>query len=508
MVAVENPADLTENLFGAGSRDVRFRDPAWTSNRHLRALRDTYLSATRAAARAVEELPASPNDLRTARFLLTLVTDALAPANLLPTNPTALRKAIRTRGRSLARGFEHLLADLRHNGGLPSMVDRQAFTVGQDLATTPGRVVFRNHLMELIQYEPRTTTVHSVPLLCSPPWVNKFYFVDLSPERSLVRWALDHGHTVFMISYRNPDASLRHVGYDEYLLESLVPALEVVRDITGTDEVNLFGACLGGLIGLMLAAWLDDRALPGLRSITAWNALVDFSDVAEAARTGVTGRLLRGPALRLAEALTTARGFVSGKHLDAFFRLLRSEELIWSAMRDRWLMGEPPPTYDVLYWSYDSLNVPDRAQRYLLRDLCVDNAFAAGTAELAGRRLRLDRVTQDVFLVAAREDHIVPWTAAYRTVRLLPGDVRFHVASGGHIALAAPGSGASYWTGLRDDLADAAEWLARATQHHESWWSAWVDWLTERAGPPRTPPPLGSDRYPPMEPAPGSYVHT
>ncbi|WP_170184947.1 PHA/PHB synthase family protein [Saccharothrix texasensis] len=505
---MENPADLTENSPGTVVRDARFRDPAWTSNRQLRALRDTYLTATRAANRAVENLPASPNDVRTARFLLDLVTDALSPTNLLPTNPAALRKAVRTRGRSLARGFTHLLTDLRHNGGLPSMVDRQAFTVGQDLATTPGRVVFRNHLMELIQYEPRTAAVHSVPLLCSPPWVNKFYFADLTPERSMVRWAIDHGHTVFMISYRNPDASLRHVGYDEYLLESLVPALEVVRDITDTDEVNLLGACLGGLIGLMLAAWLDDRSLPRLRSVTACNALVDFSDIAEVARTGATGRLLWGPALWLLETLTSARGFASGSHLDAFFRLLRPEELIWSAMRDRWLMGEPPPTYDVLYWSHDSLNVPHRAQQYLLRDLCTENAFAAGTAELAGRRLRLDRVTQDVFLVAGREDHLVPWAAAYRTVRLLPGDVRFHVASGGHIALAAPDSGASYWTGARDDLADASEWLARATEHHDSWWPAWVDWLTERAGPPRTPPPLGSDRHPPMEPAPGTYVLT
>lgn len=505
---VGNPADRTENLPSPLARDPRFRDPAWTSNRHLRAVRDTYLSATRAAARAVEDLPASPNDLRTARFLLGLLTDALAPANLLLTNPTALRKATRTRGRSLARGLTHLLADLRHNGGLPSMVDRQAFTVGRDLATTPGRVVFRNHLMELIQYEPRTTSVHSVPLLYSPPWVNKFYFADLTPDRSMVRWALDHGHTVFTISYRNPDASLRHVGYDEYLLESLLPALQVVRDITGADEVNLIGACLGGLIALMLAAWLDDRDRPRVRSVTNWNALADFGDFAEISGTGATGRLLRGPGLRLLETVTAARGFASGGQLSAFFRLLRSEELIWSAMRSRWLMGEPPPAYDVLYWSYDSLNMPHRAQQYLLRDLCVHNAFAAGTAELAGRRLSLDRVTQDVFLVAGREDHIVPWTAAYRTVRLLPGDVRFHVASGGHVALPAPGSGASYRTGPGDGLADASEWLAGTAEHHESWWSAWVDWLAERAGPPRTPPPLGSDRYPPMEPAPGTYVHT
>ncbi|CCH30667.1 Poly-hydroxyalkanoic acid synthase [Saccharothrix espanaensis DSM 44229] len=503
------PAVSAKTSLGAAAQDARFRDPAWTSNRHLRALRDTYLMATRAATQAVDALPLSPGDLRAARFVLDLATGALAPPNLLLTNPAVLRKAVRTRGRSLVQGLTNLLTDVRHNGGLPSPVDRGAFTVGRDLATTRGRVVFRNHIMELIQYEPTTATVHTVPLLYSPPWVNKFYVVDLTSERSMVRWAVDHGHTVFVISYRNPDSSLRHIGYDDYLRESLVPALGVVRDITDTDEVNLSGACLGGLIGLMLAAWLDDdHSLPRLRSITALNTLVDFNDIAEVATTGATGWLLRGPALRFVEALSTAQGFAGGRQLEAFFRLLRSEELIWSRMRAHWLMGEPLPAYDILYWSCDSLNVPHRAQQYLLRDLCVENAFAAGTAELAGRRLRLDHVTQDVFLVAALDDHIVPWTSAYRTVRLLPGDVRFHLTTGGHVGLAAPGSGTSYWTGGRDDVAGAPEWLAGATKNHDSWWPTWMRWLTERAGPRRTPPPLGSDRYPPMERAPGPYVLT
>ncbi len=503
-------ATHTDAMPSTAARDPRFLDPAWTSNRYLRALRDTYLAGARIADRTADALPLSPADRRAARFLTGMITDALAPPNLLPTNPAALRKAARTRGRSLRRGAGQLLTDLRHNRGLPSLVDRQAYKVGQDLASTPGRVVFRNHLMELIQYEPRTPTVHSVPLLGCPPWVNKFYIADLTPGRSVVQWAVDHGHTVFMISYRNPDASQRDVGYDDYLRDSLLPALAVVRDITGAEEVNLFGACLGGLISLMLAAWLDDEHRPRLRSITALNTLVDFADITALTSTGGTGWLLRGPGLRLVEALTYARGVLSGRDLETFFRLLRPDELIWARMRAGWLMGEAPPAYDVLYWNCDTLNVPHRAQQYLLRNLCLENSFARGTAEIAGRRLRLDRVTQDVFLVAARDDHLVPWTSAYRTVPLLPGDVRFHLASGGHIAaiVAPPDSGSSYWTGGRPDLDEAAEWLAGATEHHDTWWQSWARWLAERSGPQRTPPPLGSDRHPATDPAPGSYVLT
>ncbi|MFL6126477.1 PHA/PHB synthase family protein [Actinophytocola sp.] len=491
-------------------RDPRFLDPAWSANRYFRSLRGTYLTAAHLADRTAEVLPLPPADRRAAQFLIRLAVDALAPPNLLPANPAALRKAVRTRGQSLFRGAAHLLADLRHNRGLPSLVDRQAFTVGRDLATTPGRVVFRNRLMELIQYEPRTTSVHSVPLLCCPPWVNKFYIADLTPGRSVVRWAVDHGHTVFMISYRNPDASQRHVGYDHYVRDSLLPALAAVRDITGAEEVNLFGACLGGLIALMLAAWLDDDHRPRVRSVTALNTLADFADITALTRTGATGWLLRGPGLRLVEALTSARGVLDGQALEAFFRLLRPDELIWSRLRAGWLMGETAPAYDVLYWNCDTVHVPHRAQQYLLRNLLLDNAFARGTAELAGRRLRLDRVTQDLFVVAAHDDHLVPWTSAYRTVRLFPGDVRFHLASGGHIAavVAPPDSGASYRTGGPDDVDEPHAWLAGTTEYHDTWWRAWARWLADRAGPQRTPPPLGSDRHPATDPAPGSYVLT
>ncbi|PXX71779.1 polyhydroxyalkanoate synthase [Nocardia tenerifensis] len=507
---MEPVADSTGTLLSDSARDPRFVDPAWTSNRYFRTLRLSYDLAAKAAGRAADALPLPAEDRRTVRSLTRLIADALAPPNALLGNPTALRKAARTRGRSLLRGAAHAIDDLQHNGGLPSLVDRTAFTVGRDLAITPGRVVFRNSLMELIQYEPRTATVYSIPLLCCPPWVNKFYIADLTPGRSFVRWALDHGHTVFMISYRNPQASQRDVGYDCYLRNSLLPALAAVRDITGAEEVNLFGACLGGLSALMLAAWSADTDRPRVRSVTALSTLTDFTDIRSEFGTGGTGWLLRVLGLPLMETLTYTRGVLSGRSLEVFFRLLRSDELIWSRMRASWLSGEAAPAYDILYWNCDTLSVPHRAQQFLLRNLCLDNAFARGTAELAGRRLDPDQVTQDLFVVAAHDDHLVPWTSAYRTVGLFPGDVRFHLASGGHIAavLASPDSGASYWSGGPTGATDPEAWLAGATKYHDTWWRAWARWLADRAGSQRTPPPLGSHRHPAAEPAPGPYVLT
>ncbi|MFG2004311.1 PHA/PHB synthase family protein [Spirillospora sp. NPDC048911] len=490
--------------------DPRFCDPAWQSNTCLRLLRRTYLRGSGLVRGVTESLPFAPTDQLALRVLTRATTDAVAPPNFLFTNPTAARRAWSTRGRSLAHGARNFLTDVRDNRGMPALVDKGAFVVGRDLATTPGRVVFRNHLVELIQYEPRTETVHALPLLFNLSWVNKFYLADLTPDRSLIRWALDQGHTVFVISYRNPDATLRNVGYDDYLCAGLLPVLEVIRDITGAEEVNFCGSCLGGLLGLMLAAWHRDDDRPRLRSVTALNTPADFGDITRLITTGAVGRLLRGPGVRLLDRLTERQGFTGGKDFEAFFRLLRSNELLWNQVKDNWLMGKEPPAYDVLYWNCDTLNVPHRAQRYLLRDLCIDNAFARGTAELAGRPLPLDRITQDVFLVGTSDDHLVPWRISHKTVALLPGDVRYYLSVGGHIAglIAPPDTGARYRTTTGRACPDADTWSAEATEYEDSWWRPWSRWLAERAGPQRVPPSTGSARYPPMDPAPGTYVLT
>ncbi|MGW0246592.1 PHA/PHB synthase family protein [Nocardia goodfellowii] len=489
--------------------DPRFADPAWKSYVALRLLHTSYRSVTALLVEAANVLPLARADRLVVRSLIQMANEAAAPPNFLLTNPTALRKAVQTRGRSVMAGARNFLSDVSHNRGLPALVDDEAFTVGEDLASTPGRVVFRNDLMELIQYEPRTPTVYSVPILFCPPWVNKFYIADLTPGRSLIEWTLDHGHTAFVISYRNPGPDQRRVGFDDYLCRALLPALEAIRDITGAEEVNLLGACLGGLMGFMLAAWLRDRDRPRIRSITALNSMTDFADITDITTSGAVGLFSRGLGIHLLERLSSNKGIMSGQNLEAFFRVLRANDLIWSYVKANWLMGQAPPAYDILYWNCDTLNVPHRAQQYLLRDLCLDNSFASGTAVLAGRPLRLDRIVQDVFLVAARDDHIIPWSSSYRTVASLPGDVRFYLASGGHIAsvVTPPDSGASYWTN-EESIPDAAKWLAGATRYHDTWWRAWARWLAERAGPQRTPPPTGSKRYPATDPAPGKYVFT
>jgi polyhydroxyalkanoate synthase len=500
------PADPAATPLPVPVTDRRFDDAAWTSSRYFHLLQQSHLLSRRLLLETVDALPLKQGDARLLRFLAELGVNAAAPPNFLLGNPTAMRMARLTRGRSLIRGAASFLADVMDNGGLPEVVDDTAFVPGRDVAMTPGKVVFRNQIMEVIQYESCTETAHAIPMLISPPWVNKYYIVDLAPEWSMVRWLTKRGHTVFTISYRNPDAALRDVGFDDYLRDGLLPALAVIGDITGSEEVNITGGCLGGLMALMLAAWLDDDHIPRLRSITTINTLADFADIAELARSGLSGKMFAGPVMSLAEHMTGRLGYLSGRGLDAFFRFLRADDMVWKYVASNWLMGRPPPAISVLAWTSDAMNVPERAQRYLTRDLCLENSFAAGAAELAGRPLRLDRVKQDTFIVAAHDDHIIPWQSAYRTTALFPGDARFFLAAGGHVGslLASPG----YRSGDGCPPPDPHAWLANATEHRETWWQAWAEWLAERAGPRSTPPPIGSARFPAMEDAPGTYVHT
>ncbi|POM26070.1 Poly-beta-hydroxybutyrate polymerase [Actinomadura rubteroloni] len=488
--------------------DRRFTDPAWNGNAYFHLLQQVYLLSARLALESVDALPLGDHDRSVARFLARQVIDAGSPTNVLPGNPAALRTAWRTRGRSLARGAGAFLGDLAAGRRLPKAVADEGLVLGRDLAATSGRVVFRNQLMELLQYEPRTETVHATPMLVSPPWVNKYYVLDLTPGRSVIEWLVDQGHTVFVVSYRNPDASLRDIGFDDYLRDGLLTAIGVIEDITGHDEVNLTGACLGGLLALMLTAWLADDTSPRVGSVTLINTLADFSDVTEFVESSVAGKVYERVLVDLIERATGRRGYLDGRRVDDFFRFLRANELVWRYTGSNWLMGRRPPSSDILTWSSDAMNIPHRAQRYFMREICLRNEFARGQAVLAGRTLRPDKITQDVFVAAARGDHIVPWESAYRTTALLPGAIRFFLSAGGHVAgaLSPPGSKVQYWTSEHPFASDPRTWLAEATEHRQGWWESWAAWLADRSGPRRTPPPTGSDRYPPGEPAPGTYV--
>jgi polyhydroxyalkanoate synthase len=484
------------------AKDKRFVDPAWEQNAAFFAT----LQAYRLFDRLVDEL-LELADLEEpwggkARFALRSVVDAMAPTNFLWSNPAALKRAFDTGGVSLARGMRNFLTDLTTNGGLPQKVDRSAFRLGENIAATPGKVVFRNELMELLQYAPATETVHEIPLLCSPPWINKYYIMDLAPKRSFVEWAVEHGHTVFAISYRNPDRSMGGVRLDDYLLEGPRTALDVIGDITGAPKVNMVGLCLGGSLTAMLLAWLaaggDDR----VNSATFLNTLIDFSE------PGVLGAFSDPESVARIEAKMAKRGFLDSNEMSRTFDLMRANDLIWSYVASNWLMGEAPPAFDILAWNADGTRMPAAMHSFYLRSCYIQNQLARGEMELAGTKLNLADVKADAYVLSAKEDHIAPWTAAYKTTQLLTGNVRFVLSSSGHIAgiVNPPSPKSKYWTNP-DTPPDPKAWLAGADEHQESWWEDWATWIAERAGGRRPPPPLGSAAHPAIGEAPGTYVH-
>ncbi|MGH9265434.1 MAG: PHA/PHB synthase family protein [Acidimicrobiales bacterium] len=482
--------------------DRRFRDPSWATNPWFFWHQQGYLAWSRYVHELVDAAGLEPAAADKAHFALGLLVDALAPTNFLWTNPAALRRAQESNGLSVLAGLANFFTDLTTNGGKPRQVDTAPFRLGENLAATPGKVVFRNDLMELIQYAPQTPTTFEVPLLCSPPWINKYYIMDLAPGRSLVEWAVTHGHTVFAISYRNPDESMRNVALDDYLLRGPLQALDVIAEITGTQHVNIVGLCLGGTLTAMLLAYLEANEHDRVRSATLLNTLLDFDE------PGPMGRFVdRKSVERLSETMLR-RGYLDSTEMSTMFDLLRARDLIWNYVERGWLMGEPPPAFDILAWNADGTRMPAEMHSFYLRYCYVENQLARGEMTLAGTLLELDRITADTYVLSAKEDHIAPWTSAYAATRLLGGDVRFVLSSSGHVAgiVNPPQSKRVYWT--NEDCPAAPEaWLAGAVEHAGSWWHDWAAWIADRAGDRRPPPALGSAAHPPLDDAPGRYVH-
>jgi polyhydroxyalkanoate synthase len=483
------------------SGDRRFADPAWQHNALFFALQQSYLLSQRYAHDLVEAARLEPLEAQKAAFTVQLLTDALAPTNFLMGNPVALKKALDTGGLSVLRGVRNFLNDLIANNGKPRKVDSTPFELGENLAATPGKVVFRNRLIELLQYTPQTETVFEIPLLASPPWINKYYVMDLAPGRSFIEWAVKHGHTVFAISYRNPDSSMRDVSLDDYLLQGPLTALDVIHAITGAPQVNIVGLCLGGTLTMMLLAYLDAVGSQRIRSVTLLNTLVDFSD------PGVLGCFTDPKSVQALQRKMARKGYLEGREMALTFDLLRANDLIWNYVANNWLMGEEPPPFDVLAWNEDSTRMPAAMHSFYLRTCYLENQLARGVMELAGAALHLDAVAHDLYLVGARNDHITPWKSSYKTAQLVKGEVRFVLSSSGHIAgiVNPPSTKARYWTGERLP-ADPELWLAETREHRGSWWEDWAAWIELHADQRRKPPPMGSERFPPLTDAPGSYV--
>jgi poly[(R)-3-hydroxyalkanoate] polymerase subunit PhaC len=486
------------------AKDRRFGDPAWRENALFYALLQLHLARERLARDLVDAAGLNEMTARKARLASQLVVDAVSPSNFLFTNPAALKRAFETGGLSVLRGLRNFLADLRHRRGMPRQVDASGFELGKNLAATPGKVVYRNELMELIQYAPQTPTVFSVPLLCSPPWINKYYIMDLAPGRSFVEWAVRHGHTTFAISYRNPDASMRDVAMDDYLERGLDDAVRVVRDVTRSPKVNVVGLCLGGTLATAHLAWLaQGGGEEVINSLTLLNTLVDFAD------PGILATFTDPETVSAVERMMASRGFLDADKMASAFNLIRATDLIFNDVASNWLAGEEPAALDLLAWNVDSTRMPARMQGYYLKSCYVENQLARGEMVLGGRRLDIGAIHQDAFVLAAIDDHIAPWRTQFKTTQLLGGDVRFVLSSSGHIAgiVNPPSKKAAHWSG-DGRHADPDAWLASAKQHGESWWEEWARWIARRAGEHVPPRPPGTEEYPVLGDAPGTYVRS
>jgi polyhydroxyalkanoate synthase len=482
-------------------KDKRFADQAWDDNPGYFALRQAYLATRRLGEELLAAGRGDPLTDQKAQLAMGFAFDALAPTNFLPTNPAALKKAFDTGGASVLGGARNFLDDLAHNGGRPRQVDTSSFELGRNLAATPGRIVFRNDLMELIQYTPQTERVRAVPLLASPPWINKYYVMDLAPRRSFIEWAVTHQRTVFAISYRNPDASMSGVTLDDYLIHGPRTALDVICDITGAPTVDIVGLCLGGALTGMLASYLSKTGDDRLGSLTLLNTLLDYSE------PGVLGAFSDERTVARLEQQLEQTGVLPGSQMAVTFDMLRANDLVFNYVVSNWLMGQQPPAFDILTWNSDSTQMPAAMHIFYLRSLYGHNELARGTMELAGQTLSLADVKKDAYIVGAINDHIVPWGSSYKATSLLGGSVRYVLSRGGHIAgIVNPPSPKSWYETAEHNPADPAQWRKDAQRHDGSWWEDWSAWADARAGDIVAPPPTGSRHYPALGEAPGDYV--
>ncbi len=490
-----------------GKPDRRFSAPDWTENPFYETLKESYLLASEYLLNEVEETDGQDTaEQRKLRFHLKQFVDAMAPVNYLLTNPAALKRAFETGGASLAEGARNLLSDLEE--GRMSMTDANAFQPGENLAITPGKVVYKNELIELIQYEPTTEKVREIPIVFFPPWINKYYILDLQPKNSMVKYLVDEGFTVFMVSWKNPDASMEDTKFDDYMTKGPLAAVEAVKDITGADEVNPVGYCVGGTLLAVTLAWLAEGGDENpFGASTFMVSLQDFADV------GDTAVFIDEPQVEFMEQQMLERGYLDNREMANMFNLLRSNDLIWSNVVNNYLLGQKPPAFDLLYWNSDGTRMARDAHSFYIRNTYLENnLIEPGKVEVKGRKIDLSKIEGEAYAVGAERDHIVPWYSAWRIGQLTNLNTRFALANSGHIAgmINPPSKGkGKHWVNESGDAGSASsaeEWRSNATEHEGSWWEDWTNWLEPFSGKKVDPPKMGSDDYPPIEDAPGTYV--
>jgi polyhydroxyalkanoate synthase len=483
--------------------DWRFDAPEWEQHPFFRLLKQSYLAFSKQLLEEAVRQAVDPDERQRLVFYLRQFLDAISPTSFLPTNPAALRKAWETCGGSVTNGTCNLLDDLCQ--GRLSVTDTTAFVPGQNLAITQGKVVYRNRLIELIQYAPRTPQTYAVPLLFIPPWINKFYILDLQPKNSLVRFLLEQGFSVFMISWKNPDASMEAVTFEDYMTDGPLAASAVVREITRAQRINPVGYCIGGTLLAMTLAYLASRGDKRFGAATFMVSLLDFSEV------GDTAVFIDEPQIVYMEQQMLERGYLDSRHMSNMFNLLRANDLIWRTVINNYLMGSKPPAYDLLYWNSDGTRMARAAHSFYLRNTYLENnLIKSGKISLLGEPIDLRCIREDIYAVGAEKDHIVPWRSAWRIVQLTGAQTHFVLVASGHIAgmINPPSKGrGEYWT---NDVLSAPTtsdaWLATAQKHDGSWWSDWAGWLRLRSGQTIPALPIGSAAHPSIGDAPGTYV--
>ena len=494
----------TQAVAEPAKSDYRFKDEDWSANFLFDVIKQSYLIAARHIQEAVSSVEGLPGDSeKKVAFFTRQYVDALSPSNFLLTNPQVLRETLASGGQNLVRGLNNLLADIEKGGGKLriSMTDESAFKLGQNVATTPGKVVYQNDLMQLIQYQPGTAEVFKRPLVIIPPWINKYYILDLREKNSFIRWALEQGHTVFVISWVNPGAGLAAKGFDDYMLEGPLAALDAVEKATGEREVNFIGYCLGGtLLGATLG-YLENKNDKRVKSATFFVSLLDFS------QPGELGVFVDEAQVASLERKMNERGYLEGSEMASTFNLLRANDLVWSFVVNNYLLGKDPFPFDLLYWNADSTRMPARMHSFYLRNMYIKNLMGVpGGITLAGVPIELSKVTLPSYFISTVEDHIAPWKTTYRGARYLGGPVRFVLGGSGHIAgIVNPPAAKKYHYWTNDALPETPEaWFEGATQHPGSWWEDWQAWIDKlNAGEAKVPARMPEKS---LENAPGSYA--
>jgi len=489
--------------FTPSPKDRRFKDDAWKSNPAYKYLMQSYLAMQESFDEWVDSNDFDELDRRRARFLLRIVGDSIAPTNNILGNPTALKKAWETKGKSLLVGFSHFIDDLKNNGGMPSQVDRSQFIVGENIAASRGNVVFRNEILELLHYNPQNKKVYETPLLVVPPQINKYYVFDLSPEKSFVQFCTGSSFNTFVVSWRNPNSEHKDWGIDQYV-EALMEALNVVKKISRRKKVNVMGACSGGITASLLLGSLEAQGDDSINTLSTSVCVLSQQE-----EDTDMSMFVNDKRVEAARKKSQKKGVLKGKELSRVFTWMRPNDLIWNYVVNNYLMGQTPPAFDVLFWNGDVTNLPANLHSDYLDIIACRSLEKPGETSICGHPIHLNKSKCDKYIAAGLTDHITPWQACYRSVHMLGGKTRFVLSSSGHIQslINPPGNPRSrfYSNNKRPESAD--DWLNGAKEQADTWWNDWQKWLSTRSGDLRNAPrATGNKAYPALEPAPGTYI--